>query len=396
MEKETRTVSREAVERLKQAESLDDIKEGLRLSPYVWDGSTESLETYGEYVGAVTEKVFGPAGYWECFTPAERRRLVDSVLGSPVNGDATLVSLERAASEGIEGVARAAKEYFAERAGVGATFYALCTRRDCDTDRIKTRWASAVGAVCGLPWVLSNMHMGRIPRELRPEQFIGGALRQCAQGFWSLDIKGRERGTTLIGMLLSRTERVGLSGVAAHVLVECLIKSSEETAAKSKDREMFVHDILRAVGTGSSGGEGLLWAFLDELERSKASGEQKNAWAKGAVSGRVEGGGKTAQKTIVGRFLCVRGREETLGLLVAALNPLGLLQEASKSAVKAWSETFFTAHAGPELDSCTKKKKKNQHDTTFPSLPFFFICTTPIILSRHYNGNMPDVEKHET
>lgn len=346
MEEENRKIDRGSTERLRRAETLEDIKAGLKTSPYIWDGSTEDLEVYGEYLGVVVEKVFGPAGCWECLIPEERRVLVDSVLGAPVNGDVTLVCLERAAAEGTEGVMRAVEQYFVDRPGVGAAFCALCIRMDCDAESARKRWTSTVGAVCGLPWVLSNMYQGKVSRDLKPERFIGSAVRQCVQGLWTLEGKARIQGAELIGVLLGKAERVGLSSTVARIIVECLGSHNEKEDGADLKR------IMCAIGAGSGGSEGLLWAFLDEIGRSEADRGRKEAWAREAVAGRVEGGGETARRTIVGRFVCVRGREETLEVLVTTLGPLGLLRDAAKNAVNAWSETFFISHAGPDLDSC--------------------------------------------
>lgn len=352
-----RRIDQVSTERLRRAETLEDIKDGLGVDPYVWDGSARELEVYGEYLGAVVEKVFGSAGCWECLVPDERRRLVDSVLGSPVNGDAALVCLERAAAEGTDGVARAVEQYFVERPGIGAAFCALCVRADCDAGSVERRWTAAVGAVCGLPWVLSNMHQGKIPRELRPERFIASAVRQCVEGLWTLDSRARAQGTMLAGVLIGKAEGVGMSNVVAQTVVKSLVhrcekEEEEEEVSREDDGSDCLQEVMCAVGAGSGGGEGLLWAFLDEVERSKANRARKEAWAREAVAGRVAGGGETAKRAIVGRFVCVRGREETLDILVTALSSLGLLRDAARNAVNAWSETFFISHAGPDLDSC--------------------------------------------
>lgn len=376
MEEEGRKIDRSSTERLRRAETLEDIKAGLKTSPYIWDGSAEDLEIYGEYLGAAVEKVFGPAGCWECLVPEERRGLVDSVLGAPVNGDATLVCLERAAAEGTEGVMRAVEQYFVERPGVGAAFRTLCIRMDCDAESARKRWTSAVGAVCGLPWVLSNAHQGKVSRDLKPERFIGNAVRQCIQGLWTLEGKARTQGAAFLGILLGRAERVGLSSAVARIIVECLGPHNE------KEDEGDLKRVMCAIGTGSGGSEGLLWAFLDEVGRSDADEARREAWARGAVAGRVEGGGEAARRTIVGRFVCVKGREETLAVLVTALGPLGLLRDAVKNAVSAWSETFFISHAGPDLDSC----KFSHIFISFKNIALSFLQ------KRHHNGNLLDAE----
>lgn len=358
-EEENRKLDRESVERLKRAETLEDVKEGLNISQYIWNGNTEDLEVYGEYLGVVVEKIFGSTGYWECLAPEERRKLIDNVLGSPVNGDATLVCLERAAAEGTEGVMRAVEHYFVEKTGIGATFCTLCIRMDCDADSAKKRWTSAVGAVCGLPWVLSNMYQGKISRGLRPEHFIGNAVRQCMQGLWTLDNKARLQGTSFIGILLGKAERVGLSNIVARIIVECLVLHSKKEENNTDTND--IKRIMRAIGTGSGGNEGLLRMFLDEVECAKVDKMRKEAWAREAVAGRVEGGGETAKRTIVGRFICVKGREETLETLIAALSSLNLLRDAVKNAVNSWRETFFISHASPDLDSC-----KNNNNFLLP------------------------------